>query len=125
MKVIPLIFFILFLFFGCTPENNQDSEPDKRPKQTESHYPAIYGAYADFQRMIRKDGFKLIVYPKINKVLLFDLVNDPNEMSNLSEDPQYAERVKVMFTDLVALQREMGDPLVLQNPKKQMTSSTK
>ena len=32
--------------------------------QEQSHYPKIYGAYMDLQRMIRKDGFKLIVYPK-------------------------------------------------------------
>ena len=31
-------------------------------------YPnGIYGAYMDSQRMIRKDGYKLMVYPKIKK----------------------------------------------------------
>ena len=33
------------------------------------------GAYMNYQRMIRKDNFKLSL-PQINKVLLFDLKND-------------------------------------------------
>jgi arylsulfatase A-like enzyme len=82
-------------------------------KQTEGNYPAIYGAYMNLQRMIRKDGFKLIVYPKIDKILLFDLENDPKEMSDLSEDPAHAEKIQDLYKDLTALQKEMQDPLVL------------
>ena len=78
-----------------------------------SHYPAIYGAYVDFQRMIRKDGFKLLVYPKLNKVLLFDLVNDPEEMKNLADHPEYAEKVDTLFDELLELQKTMGDDLDL------------
>ncbi len=44
--------------------------------RTKSHYDAIYNGYINFQRMIRKDGFKLLVYPKLNKVLLFDMNKD-------------------------------------------------
>ncbi len=84
-------------------------------KQKESHYPAIYGAYMDFQRMIRKDGYKLLVYPRVNKVLLFDLENDPHEMNDLSDRPEYAARVKSMFADLLGLQKEMDDTLVLNS----------
>jgi arylsulfatase A-like enzyme len=83
-------------------------------KQTEGNYPAIYGAYMNLQRMIRKDGFKLIVYPKIDKILLFDLENDPKEMSDLSEDPAHAEKIQDLYKDLTALQKEMQDPLVLK-----------
>lgn len=79
----------------------------------ESFYPAIYGAYMDYQRMIRKDGYKLIVYPRINKVLLFDLEKDPNEITNLAEKPEQAERVKRLFNDLIDLQDTMGDRLDL------------
>ncbi|WP_149304672.1 sulfatase-like hydrolase/transferase [Pareuzebyella sediminis] len=80
----------------------------------ESHYDGIYGAYMNVQRMIRKDGFKLLVYPKIEKVLLFDLENDPNEMNDLSENPEYSEKVKTLFTDLLELQKKMNDKLSLQ-----------
>jgi arylsulfatase A-like enzyme len=84
-------------------------------KQQKSHYPAIYGAYMDFQRMIRKDGYKLLVYPRVNKVLLFDMENDPNEMNDLSDNPEYAVRVKSLLADLMELQEEMQDPLVLSH----------
>jgi arylsulfatase A-like enzyme len=73
----------------------------------------VYGAYLDLQRMIRKDGYKLIVYPKVNKVLLFDMDNDPEEMNNLAEDAQYKAKVKVLFEDLVKLQKHYADPLDL------------
>ncbi len=81
--------------------------------RTESHYDGIYNGYVNFQRMIRKDGFKLIVYPKGNTVLLFDMENDPEEMNNLAEKPEYKEKVKVLFADLQQLQKQLNDPLDL------------
>lgn len=78
------------------------------------NYGEIYGAYINLQRMIRKDGFKLIVYPKINKVLLFDLKVDPLEMNNLADDLSYQNKVKSLFLDLLNLQKEMEDELDLQ-----------
>ena len=79
-------------------------------------YPdGIYGAYMDYQRMIRKDNFKLLVYPKINKVLLFDLKNDPHEMNDLSNDSRYSERIKIMFRDLINLQIKTKDTLNLSH----------
>ena len=76
-----------------------------------SYYDAIYGAYVNSQRMIRKDGFKLMVYPKINKLLLFDLENDPEEMNDLSEIPEYAATRDKMFRALLQLQQELNDSL--------------
>jgi arylsulfatase A-like enzyme len=82
-------------------------------KTKKSHYNAIYGAYIDHQRMIRKDGYKLLVYPRIDKVLLFDLERDPKEMNNLADDAQHTDLVKGMFKDLLDLQKDMGDELNL------------
>jgi arylsulfatase A-like enzyme len=79
--------------------------------RTESHYDAIYNGYIDLQRMIRKDGFKLIVYPKLKKVLLFDMEKDPEEMNDLAELPEYQEKVDMLFSDLLELQNEMKDHL--------------
>ena len=78
------------------------------------NYEAIYGAYVDFQRMIRKDGFKLIVYPKIKKILLYDIKNDPAEINNLAELPGYQSKIKSLFADLIQLQKDMDDELDLQ-----------
>ncbi|MDT7830068.1 sulfatase-like hydrolase/transferase [Pricia sp. S334] len=80
---------------------------------TEGHYNAIYGAYMNAQRMIRKNGFKLLVYPKMDKLLLFDLNNDPEEINNLADDPKYSNKVKTMFDELLKLQETMDDPLDL------------
>ncbi len=81
--------------------------------RTESHYDAIYNGYIKFQRMIRKDGLKLIVYPKLNKVLLFDMENDPEEMNDLAQNPAYKEKVQILFDDLQVLQKQLNDQLDL------------
>ncbi|MCL6265162.1 sulfatase-like hydrolase/transferase [Flagellimonas myxillae] len=74
----------------------------------------VYGAFEkESQRMIRKDGFKLIVYPKIDKVLLFNMEEDPMEMHDLAGMPENQSRVKSLFSDLMALQKKMNDPLDL------------
>lgn len=85
-----------------------------RGDRQKSHYDGVYGAYIDVQRMIRKDGYKLLVYPKIEKVLLFDLENDPLEMNDLGADPAYSEKVRTLIADLLELQKTMGDKLDLQ-----------
>ena len=80
-----------------------------------SHYKAIYGAYLNVNRMIRKDNFKLLVYPEINKVLLFDLKNDPEEMNDISDAIENKSKVKSLFKELLQLQEDMNDPLDLTN----------
>jgi arylsulfatase A-like enzyme len=82
-------------------------------ERTKSHYDAIYGAYLKAQRMIRKDGFKLLVYPEINKVRLYDLNKDPEEMHDLAEAPENKEKIKSLFKDLIQLQKELEDTLDL------------
>jgi arylsulfatase A-like enzyme len=67
------------------------------------------------QRMIRKDGFKLIAYPKANKVLLFDLEKDPLEINDLANNSEYSAKKKQLFDDLLKLQTDMDDELDL-NP---------
>ncbi len=85
----------------------------KGESQEKIYKNGIYGAYIDFQRMIRKDGFKLIVYPKINKTLLFDLTNDPLEINDLSSDQLYNDIKVNLFSDLLSLQEEFKDTLDL------------
>ena len=83
-----------------------------------SHYDAIYGGYVSTQRMIRKEGFKLLVYPKLNKILLFDMANDPEEMYDLADKPEHKVRKETMFTELMQLQKELNDPLDISQIKR-------
>ncbi|MDU0354447.1 DUF4976 domain-containing protein [Paraglaciecola aquimarina] len=80
---------------------------------TKSHYDAIYGAYVDSQRMIKKDGFKLLVYPKANTIKLFDLAADPDEVINLAGQSQYKSKVSALFAELIQLQTSLQDSMDL------------
>ena len=73
------------------------------------NYDAIYGCYTNAQRMIRKDGYKLIAYPKAKVTLLFDIQNDPLEMNDLSEKAEYGELKQTLFNELLDLQAAMED----------------
>ncbi len=87
--------------------------------RTKSYYDAIYGGYVSTQRMIRKDGFKLMVYPKLKKLLLFDMVNDPEEMYDLADKSEYQEKIDMLYLDLLQLQKELNDPLDISHIRPQ------
>ena len=83
--------------------------------QSKSAYDAVYGVYEKgLQRMIRKQNFKLIVYPKSQKILLFNLENDPLEINDISADLKNSEIIKTLLKDLIQLQEDMGDQLDLK-----------
>ena len=54
----------------------------------------LFFAYRDVQRAVRDDRYKLIRYPQVNVTQLFDLQTDPDEMNNLADDPDQAERIE-------------------------------
>jgi len=80
-----------------------------RGGRTDSHYKAIYGCYTNAQRMVRKNGYKLIAYPEVPAILLFDLKNDPLEIHDLGRDPVYDSLKRTLFSELVSLQQSMLD----------------
>ncbi len=90
-------------------------------ENTQGNYHGVYGAYMNLQRMIRKDGYKLLVYPKIDKVLLFDMKTDPHEINDLADKPEHQEKVKVLFEDLMELQKTMNDSLDLKGTYERIT----
>ena len=49
--------------------------------------------------MIRRDGFKLIVYPKSEKILLYNLKEDPQELKDIAAEPQSKEKIKTLFVE--------------------------
>jgi len=81
--------------------------------EIENHYSEIFGGYMEYQRMIRTERYKLILYPKGQTVLLHDLENDPLELINLAEGADHQDVARELFKRLVAQQRELGDDLDL------------
>ncbi len=82
--------------------------------ESESAYGSIYGCYRrDDQRMIRVEDMKLIVYPNANRIRLFDLNSDPNEIRDLSGDPTRWPEIRKLFNHLLEKQVKMGDELQL------------
>jgi choline-sulfatase len=84
--------------------------------QQESVHDAIFGNYRDFQRMIRTDKYKLIIYPHIEYAQLFDIQKDPEELVNLIDKEEYAPVKQELFNSLKELQREVGDTLQIELP---------
>lgn len=83
-------------------------------QETTGYYQSIYGVYEkEGQRMIRKDNFKLILYPKSKEILLYNLENDPLELNDISSNKDNASLIQSLFNDLVELQMEKGDVLDL------------
>jgi arylsulfatase A-like enzyme len=57
-------------------------------------YTEIYGYFRDKQRMVRNKRYKLIHYPHLNRYQLFDLVSDPNELRDISQEPASEETME-------------------------------
>jgi arylsulfatase A-like enzyme len=77
-----------------------------------SNYDAIYGAYQpNSQRMVTKGDYKLIMYPKIKKIKLFNLKADPKEMKNLAAGKTNASIITKLFKTFTELQKQTGDTL--------------
>ena len=71
----------------------------------------LFGAYRDFQRSVRDARWKRIEYPKVDRVQLFDLKNDPDELRDLSADPAHASTLRGLGERLRRQQEELADPL--------------
>jgi arylsulfatase A-like enzyme len=78
---------------------------------------SIFLAYRQFQRSVRNDRWKIIVYPHINKTQLFDLQNDPHEMKDLAGDPAQAKQIERLTAKLKDWQKELGDKQALRSEK--------
>ena len=77
-------------------------------------YDSIYGAYLSVQRMITKDGFKLILYPSISKARLYHVAADPREKNDLAGQEKYKPVIADLFANLLDLQKQTGDSLDLR-----------
>ncbi len=88
---------------------------DGKAKKVREH---VFACYGDVQRAVRVGDWKLVRFPKINKTLLFNLKDDPDELDNLADSKDQAKRVESMMALLEREQRRLGDKLSLtsENP---------
>ena len=73
----------------------------------------IFGSYRHLQRMVRSDRYKLIVYPKVKEIQLFDMEKDPYETKNLAHKAKYEKTVTAYFKILQDKQKEFDDDINL------------
>lgn len=73
----------------------------------------IYGAYMNLQRMIRTDRYKMILYPEIDIIRLYDIKKDPNEMVDLAKNKKSLKIMNELFVKFKEQQKIMGDTLDL------------
>lgn len=79
---------------------------------------AVFCYYKSYQRMARTKTHKIIVYPQIQRVQVFDLVNDPWEIHDLSADPAAAGIRAQLMARLKEFQVQLGDKLNMEHPEK-------
>ena len=82
--------------------------------ETNQIHESIYAGYRSGQRAVIKGRFKLILFPKVPKVLLYDLKNDPFETTNLAEKEKYEPVIDKLFEELLRLQEPTGDSMNLE-----------
>ncbi len=70
--------------------------------------------YTSVQRALVEERYKLIVYPRINRLQLFDLHTDPDEIEDLASDPAHHETIERMMADLLAWQDLVGETAPLR-----------
>jgi len=79
---------------------------------------SVFLPYIAIQRAVRDERWKLICYPKISYMQLFDLQTDPDEKTNLIDRPEYAPHVQRLLTLMKQWQTKVGDTLELPTVSK-------
>lgn len=72
----------------------------------------LYFAYCDCQRAVKDRNYKLIEYAvegRDRQTQLFDLVNDPWELTNLAANPDYADKLAGLRKEMARLRDEWDD----------------
>ncbi len=79
---------------------------------------SVFLPFMSFQRAVRDERWKLICYPKISHIQLFDLQTDPYEKTNLIDQAEYAQHVQRLRKLMGEWQAKVGDTLELPTENK-------
>jgi len=79
---------------------------------------SVFLPFLDIQRAVRDERWKLICYPKISHMQLFDLQNDPNETTDLIDRAECAQHVRRLLGLMRQWQARVGDTLELPSENK-------
>lgn len=79
---------------------------------------SVFLPYIQLQRAVRDERWKLIGYPKIGHLQLFDLQTDPDERTNLIDRADSAEHVQRLMNLMKQWQAKVGDTLQLPTENK-------
>ncbi len=99
-----------------------DIIPLARGETKKSPYKEIYGAYLNVQRSITKNNIKILAYPQVPLIRVYDLANDPEEEQDIASTQKGKDWIKKLFPRLLKLQIKMGDSLDLTNSFPQFSS---
>jgi len=82
--------------------------------ETDTHREQMFFAYREIQRAVQVDNIKLIAYlvDGICRIQLFNLLNDPWEMKDLSETAEDENTVNKMIQTLILEMKLQNDPYI-------------
>jgi arylsulfatase A-like enzyme len=80
---------------------------------------SVFLPFMQFQRAVRDERWKLIAYPKIGHLQLFDLQNDPHETTSVIDGPENAVHVERLRQLMKQWQAKVGDTLELPAENRQ------
>jgi len=80
---------------------------------------SLFLAYMATQRAVRDERWKLIAYPKLGHLQLFDLRADPNEITNLVDQPEHKGEVARLQALMRTWQTKLGDTAAVPETNRQ------
>jgi arylsulfatase A-like enzyme len=79
---------------------------------------SVFLPYIQIQRAVRDEHWKLIAYPQIGHLQLFDLQADPDEQTNLIDSPRHAAQTRRLLQLMKQWQARSGDTLDVPSANK-------